>query len=157
MALLILFAAALAGGYIFPWWWPAIAAYGIGFWLPRNAASAFASGFAGAGLAWAGLAAFLDWRNHHLLSGRIAALFHLQTGWAVVALTGILGGLMGGLGAWAGYALRAYAMPRPAGVATVPVGGTAGSLSADGETGIPDSPESADTDADPDPGRTAAT
>ncbi len=118
MATLILFAAALAGGYVFPWWWPAVAAYAVGFWLPRSAGSAFASGFAGTALAWAGLAAFLDWRNQHLLSGRIALLFHLPAGWATIALTGLLGGLMGGLGAWAGYALRAWLKPRGSGAAS---------------------------------------
>jgi hypothetical protein len=118
MAALMLFAAALGGGFLFPWWWPAVAAYAVGFWLPRRGASAFLSGFAGPAAAWAGLAAWYDFRNHHLLAGRIAALFHLPAGWLVVALTGILAGLMGGLGAWAGQALRAYVRPHSSGSGT---------------------------------------
>lgn len=112
MALLILFVATLVGGYIFPWWWPAVAAYAVGFWLPRRAGPAFLSGFMGTALAWGCLAGFLDWRNHQVLSTRMADLFHLPSGIALVALTGILGGLMGGLAAWAGFALRAYLRPR---------------------------------------------
>jgi hypothetical protein len=112
MAILILFAATLVGGYIFPWWWPAVAAYAVGFWIPRRAGAAMLAGFVGTALAWAALAGFLDWRNHQVLSSRMAQLFHLPSGYALVALTGILGGLMGGLAAWAGFALRAYLRPR---------------------------------------------
>lgn len=113
MTALILFAAALAGGFIFPWWWPAVAAYAVGFWRPRSAWSAFLSGFGGTALAWAGLAAWLDQRNHHLLSGRMADQFRLPGGWALVLATGLIGGLIGGLGALAGQALRAYVKPLP--------------------------------------------
>jgi hypothetical protein len=113
MTALILFAASLAGGFLFPWWWPAVAAYAVGFWRPRSAFSAFISGFGGTALAWGGLAAFLDQRNHHLLSGRMADLFHLPGGWALVPATGLIGGLMGGLGALAGQTLRAYVKPFP--------------------------------------------
>lgn len=112
MAFLILFAATLVGGYIFPWWWPAVAAYAVGFWISRRTGAAFLAGFGGTALAWASLAGFLDWRNHQVLSSRMAQLFHLPSGFAMVALTGILGGLMGGLAAWAGFALRAYLRPR---------------------------------------------
>lgn len=113
MTALILFAAALAGGFLFPWWWPAVAAYAVGFWRPRSSVSAFISGFGGTALAWAGLAALLDQRNHHLLSGRMAQLFHLPGGWTLVLATGLIGGLMGGLGALAGQSLRAYIKPFP--------------------------------------------
>lgn len=131
MATLILFAAALGGGFIFPWWWPAIAGYAVGFRYPRSAGSAFVSGFGGTAMAWAGLAAFLDQRNHHLLSGRMSELFHLPGGWALILATGIIGGLIGGIGAWAGQALRAYVKPLP------PIAGAGAALgvSATGDKG----------------------
>lgn len=124
MAWSIVFAASLFGGFLLPWWWPALAAYLIGFFLPRSAFTAFVSGFLGAAAAWAGWAAVLDWRNRHLLSTRVAEIFHLPAGWAVIAATGLVGGLVGGLAAWAGFALRAYAWPRPA----APSRAAAGSL-----------------------------
>ncbi|MEO7424498.1 MAG: hypothetical protein ABI036_04875 [Fibrobacteria bacterium] len=111
MAILILFAASLLGGFVFPWWWPAMAAYIVGFLLPRRAGIAFLSGFAGTAPAWVGLAAFLDLRNHHGLSDRVAAVFHLPSGLYLLAATGLMGGCIGGLAAWAGYALRAYVKP----------------------------------------------
>jgi hypothetical protein len=140
MAALIIFAASLLGGYIFPWWWPALAAYAAGFWLPRRSAAAFAAGFAGTALAWSVCAVFLDWRNQHILSGRIAELFHLPAGALVPAVTGLIGGIMGGLAAWSGCLLRAYVNPRlpaagtgaiadagapAAGSSAAPAGGTA--------------------------------
>lgn len=128
MGILILFAACLAGGFIFPWWFPAMAAYAVGFWKPRGSGSAFLTGFSGAGLAWLAAAGFLDWRNHSLLSGRIADLFHLPGSYSVLAVTGLVGGLMGGMSAWAGFGLRAYANPRPSpdagAVAAARAGGT---------------------------------
>jgi hypothetical protein len=133
MATLILFAAALLGGYLFPWWWPAIAAYAVGYWLPKRPWSAFVAGFIGTALAWGGMAAFLDWRNHHILSDRIAQLFSLPTGLLLPPITSLLGGLMGGMGAWAGFALRAYLKPRASGNAAVSAGAVTGD-SAPGES-----------------------
>jgi hypothetical protein len=133
MATLILFAASLLGGYLFPWWWPAIAAYAVGYWLPKRPWSAFIAGFAGTALAWGAMAGFLDWRNHHILSDRIAQLFSLPTGLLLPPITALLGGLMGGMGAWAGYALRAYLKPRVPGNAAEAAGAdSAGAVSAAG-------------------------
>ena len=112
MAVLLIFASALIGGWIFPWWWPALAAYVVGYWLPKRSGSAFVAGLTGTALAWLAWAAFLDWRNHHLLSGRIAVLFHLPSTAAVLGATAFVGGITGGMAAWAGFALGAYLKPK---------------------------------------------
>lgn len=128
MAWFILFSVSLLGGFLLPWWWPALAAYLMGFFLPRSAGSAFASGFLGTGAAWGLWAAILDWRNRHLLSSRVAEIFHLPGGWAVIVATCLVGGLIGGFAAWAGFILRTYAWPRPAALpetATAPASETA--------------------------------
>lgn len=106
MSILVLFAGCWLGGYLFPWWWPALAAYAVGAWRGRGSASAALNGFLGAGGAWAAAAAVADYRNRHILSGRMAALFHLPGPAGAVAATALAGGLMGALGGWAGYALR---------------------------------------------------
>jgi hypothetical protein len=108
----VLFAAALVGGFLFPWWWPALAAYAAGYWLGRTPWRAFLTGFLGTGLAWAALAAFLDWRNAHVLAHRMAGLIGVPAPWVLLVLTALVGGLMGGLGALAGQALRAYILAR---------------------------------------------
>lgn len=112
MALLIIYSAALVGGWIFPWWWPALVAYGVGFWFPKNASNAFAVGFLGTATSWLTWAAFFDFRNHQILSGRMASLFHLPTTAAVLAVTALIGGITGGIAAWAGFAFGAYLKPK---------------------------------------------
>ncbi len=112
MALLLIFASVLLGGWLFPWWWPALAAYGIGYWFSKRAGGAFFAGFAGTAAAWAAWAALRDWRNHHLLSGRIAELFHLPSSVAVLGATAFVGGLVGGMAAWAGFSLGVYLKPK---------------------------------------------
>ena len=107
MALPLIFILALGGGFLFPWWWPALAAYAVGIWWGRSSAWAFLSGFAGTGAAWLVLAGFMDWRNHQILSQKIAVIFHLPSPFLLLALSALIGGLIGGFGAWAGQALRA--------------------------------------------------
>jgi hypothetical protein len=107
-----MFFSALIGGWLFPWWWPALTAYIIGFWFHNRASGAFVTGFVGTASAWLAWASYQDWRNHHLLAGRIANLFHLPSVAAVLAITALLGGLTGGFGAWAGFALGAYLKPK---------------------------------------------
>ena len=78
MAILILFAACWLGGYLFPWWWPALAAYAVGAWLPRRGSAACLQGFVGVGAAWAVAAGWRDLRNHHILAARMAASFFVR-------------------------------------------------------------------------------
>ncbi len=110
-----IFLLVLGGGFLAPWWWPAPAGYAVGFWLCRSGGGAIVSGFLGAGGAWLALAAFQDWRNHHLLSTRMAGMFHLPYPWMLLLLTAVIGGILGGLAAWAGRALRAALTGRSAG------------------------------------------
>jgi hypothetical protein len=112
MAFQILFAACLLGGFVFPWWWPALAGCAVGAWLPRRSWTAALTGFLAAGAAWGAAAGWRDLRNHHLLGARIAELFHLPGTAGALAVTALVGGLMGGLGAWAGHALREWIRPR---------------------------------------------
>lgn len=106
MSGLVIFITTFIGGWIFPWWWPILAGYAVGFWKPKNSYRAFISGFIGTAAAWLMPAFYQDFLNHHLLSKRIALLFHLPGTVSLIAVTSILGGLLGGFGAWAGFALR---------------------------------------------------
>jgi hypothetical protein len=97
------------------------------------------SGFLGAGAAWAVAAAWQDLRNHHILSGRVAAIFHLPGPLGALAATGAVGGLMGALGGWTGYALREWLFPRAQAIEVPPfvdarkaAADAAGSESSDG-------------------------
>jgi hypothetical protein len=104
MPLVLIFALTIAGCFIFPWWWAALAAMSVGFFMVRGRA-AFRDGFLGAAIAWTLRAAVLDWRNHGLLAGRVAEIFHLPGSAWLYVITAVIGGVAGGLGGWTGQAL----------------------------------------------------
>ncbi len=132
MAFLGIFFSIVLGGWIFPWWWPAVAAYAFGFWLPKKPSSALAAGFFGSALAWFFWAFLADIRNHHILSARMAKVFNLPTlnhlpplplkfqalllshlpSYFIILLTALIGGLMGVIAARAGFSLRTYLRPK---------------------------------------------
>lgn len=66
----------------------------------------FLAAFAGAALAFAGVALWLDVRNGGLLAGRIAPLFHVPGAPGLIVLTAVTGGVTAGLGALFGVRFR---------------------------------------------------
>lgn len=100
------FAATLLGGFVVPWWWPAMVGIILGFWKPDGRFKAFPAAFLGAALAWGITASFIQIGNHGLLAGKVAEIFSLPSGWLLVAITALIGGLAAGLGAWLGRFLR---------------------------------------------------
>jgi len=90
-----------------PWWIIAIIPFLIEITFPGNKSFAFFPGFYGIFLLWAGYAFWMDHQTGSILSSRIALLFHLPP-WplAVVLLTGLLGGILGGLSSLSGNYLR---------------------------------------------------
>jgi hypothetical protein len=96
------------GGFFFPWWWPAVPGLLAGFWKPGTPVRSFVASCAGAGLAWAAVAAYFEARNEGILSARIAPLFHLPGGGALILATAAVGGLTAGLGALLGDHFRRF-------------------------------------------------
>lgn len=89
-----------------PWWMVAVAAFLVALLLPQKLAKSFLSGFLGVFLFWLGYALFKDVANDHILSARMAKLFHLPGSFLFLLVASFIGGLVGGFGAWAGAALR---------------------------------------------------
>ena len=100
------FAATLLGGFVLPWWWPAIVGVVLGFWKPDARFKAFRATFLGTALAWGVTASFFQIGNHGLLAGKVAGIFGLPNGWFLVGITALIGGLTAGFGAWLGRYLR---------------------------------------------------
>src|SRR4051812_38383705 len=98
MPVLFVFALTLLGGFLFPWWWPSLAGYLVGALRLKSPAAAFASGFAGTAGSWLTMAFCIDWRNHHLLSGRVAQIFFMTSPSQIIAATAVIGGIFGGMG-----------------------------------------------------------
>jgi hypothetical protein len=90
-----------------PWWSVTPIAFVLAFWLGQRGWGAFLAGFAGIGLGWLGMAAWLNTQNGGHFSHRVAELIPLGgNGWLLVLVTAILGGLVGGIAALAGVWLR---------------------------------------------------
>lgn len=98
---------ALAFGLYLPWWSIAIAAFAVSVAIPQKPGLAYISGFLGLFLLWGGLACWIDIKNQHILSQRIAQLFSLQNAsWMLVVITALLGAVVAGFAALTGSYLR---------------------------------------------------
>jgi len=95
-------------GLYFPWWSIAIAAFIVAVLVHQKAGMAFASAFLAMLLLWSGLAGWINFNNENILSLKIAELLGIGNNtFLLVLITGIIGGLVGGLAAMSGSFLRA--------------------------------------------------
>jgi hypothetical protein len=70
-------------------------------------AKSFLAGFLGIGALWSGLAFGKDLANAHLLSSKVAQILPLGGSYvALIAVTGVVGGLLGGFAALTGAFMR---------------------------------------------------
>jgi len=107
MLFLIILILSFAGGYFLPWWIVAIAAFGAAFFIGKTSAQSFWSGFAAVFIGWTVLALFKSIPNDHILASRVVLLFPLPHNWIwLLAITAIIGGLVGGMAALSGVLLK---------------------------------------------------
>lgn len=92
--------------YFLPWWTIAVVAFLVSLLTLMRPGKAFLAGFCGVALCWLIAALLRDIPNEHILSVRMAALFHLPNYALFIVVTIVVGGLVGGLAAWAGSLLR---------------------------------------------------
>jgi hypothetical protein len=91
---------------ILPWWGLAVGAFLVATAFQQSGFRSLINGFAGVFLLWAGVAAVISILNEGVLAGRLAVLFSLPSGWLAVLVTGVVGGVAGGLAALTGNRLR---------------------------------------------------
>jgi hypothetical protein len=94
-------------GLFLPWWTIAVAAFLVSALIPQKPLRAFFAGFLALLLLWGGLALGIDLANESILSARIAAILPLGgSSIALVAVTGLVGALVGGGGSMTAAFLR---------------------------------------------------
>ena len=86
----------------FPWWIIVLVAGVVGFFFRAKPWLSFAMGFLAVALLWGTYATWLDWENGGLLSDKMGDLFNRMTGWGLILVTALMGGMLGGLGALTG-------------------------------------------------------
>lgn len=90
-----------------PWWVAALVAGLSGYFTRLHSGKTFLAGFCGIALLWLFVALCRDIPNGNLLSNKMALLLFRQPAPALyLTLTAVLGGLVGGVSAWAGAQLR---------------------------------------------------
>ena len=102
IATLFILAAGQLCRFGLPWWAVAPIAAIAGWAWAQSAAKSLLAGFCGGFLLWLTAALFLDMANEGLLSGRVGKLFMGLSGTGLLLITGLLGGLLGALGALTG-------------------------------------------------------
>ncbi len=109
--LLILIVAAVAQLFL-PWWVVAPVAFALAAWQGRTGGQSLLAGLTGVGLAWLVLGLWYHLRSDGRLSNRVAELLPLGgSGLALVLVTALVGGLVGGVAALAGCWLRQAVRP----------------------------------------------
>jgi hypothetical protein len=98
---------AFVGGLYLPWWSVAVAAFVSVLVIPLASGRAFLAGFLGVFLLWSLLAFWIDVKNQHILSKKIAEIFPLGgSSVAIIFITAFIGALVGGMGGLSGSYLR---------------------------------------------------
>ncbi len=88
------------------WYALAIGAAALGFLFPVWRRSALYFSFLAAALVWGGYAGYLHFLSEGRLGDRLAVTFGVPTGWVLVVVTALWGGITAGLGGVLGASVR---------------------------------------------------
>lgn len=100
-------------GLFLPWWGIAIVALLVAVLVHQKAGKAFLAGLLGVFLLWCGLAGWMDMKNNGILSQKIALVLPLGgNSILLIAVTGLVGGLVAGCAALTGSYLRSSGTQR---------------------------------------------
>ena len=83
-----------------PWWFPALVAGVAAGVLPLWRRGSFWYALLAGILAWGTFVTYVHLQSEGRLSNRLAVTFGLDSGWWLVVVTALWGGLTAGLGAW---------------------------------------------------------
>ena len=105
--ILIVIVSAIAQLFL-PWWVIAPVCFGLAFWKAESAKQAMTTGTAAITTVWVAYAWFQHYSTGGILTNQMANLLPLggNVG-ALIAATGFVGGLVGGISAVAGYHAKA--------------------------------------------------
>jgi hypothetical protein len=102
---LIVTLSAIAAHFL-PWWIIAVVSFVVSLMMAIKPDKAFLAGFLGVAVFWLIAVLLKDIPNEHILSWRMAALFHLPNYILFIIVTVFVGSLIGGLAAWSGALFR---------------------------------------------------
>src|SRR5665647_2733200 len=107
MLFILIFLSSLLLQFFLPWWVIAPVAFIFSAWKAKSGGHAFGSGFGAIFLLWITMSLYKTLPNDNLLANRVGQLLglpELSFNWILVlAVTGIVGGLVSGFAALAGF------------------------------------------------------
>lgn len=107
VSVLLIALIAFVAGIFLPWWSIALAGFVVAIVIPQRPFRSFLTGFLAIFLLWIALALWIDQANQGILLQRVAALFKLgNSSWLLFLITGLLGGILGGLASLTGSFVR---------------------------------------------------
>ena len=107
VSLLLTAALSFAACLFLPWWVIAAVGFCVAALIPQPPGRSFLTGFTALFVLWGGMSFFTSAANDHLLAHKISMLFiKTDNPILIIVLTGLIGGLVAGLGSLAGSFLR---------------------------------------------------
>lgn len=106
MLFLVILILSIICSYFLPWWFVAVIAFIAAYFFGKIPGKAFLLGFAAVFSAWVILALFKSLPNDNILATRVAHLMQLPNWILLLIVTGVIGGLAGGMAALSGTLVR---------------------------------------------------
>ena len=107
IAILLTALLSFAACLFLPWWVIAVTGFAVAFAIPQHAGLSFLAGFLALFFLWVGLSFWMSAANNHLLAHKISLLFlKADNPFLLVAVTGLIGGLVAGFGSLTGRLTR---------------------------------------------------
>jgi cell division protein FtsX len=104
---ILIAALSFAACLFMPWWVIAIAGFVVAFAIPQKNGLAFLSGFLALFILWAGMSIYMSNANDNLFVHKMSVLFLKKDNSTMLfILTGLIGGLVAGLGSLSGRLLK---------------------------------------------------
>jgi hypothetical protein len=106
LATLLIALLSYIAGLFMPWWSIAVVAFLVALLIRPSIRMSFLAGFTSIFLLWALVALWIDIKNEHILSHKIAQLFPLGgSPGMLILITALVGALVGGFAAMSGASL----------------------------------------------------
>lgn len=107
VSILLIALLSFAAGLYLGWWSLALAAFIVAALIPQKPWKAYLSGFLGLLLLWGILATWIDIRNQHILSQKMAQVFSLGNSYfLLIMVTALVAAIVAGFAAMTGSYVR---------------------------------------------------
>ncbi len=107
VSLLLIAVLSFAACLFFPWWSIAFAGFIVAVLIPQGSGRSFVCAFLACFTLWAGLSFWISAANDHLFAHKISLLImKTDSPYLLMVVTGIIGGLVAGMGALTGGLVR---------------------------------------------------